>query len=323
MVNFTMQVWIFSEKRCKLKTRTIEINDVPSFFHEIYEFGTEEKFPEIVITAGIHGDEVTGIYVAERLIEYFNENEPENGRIKIIPRCNPAATRQIKRCSFYDGMDMNRIFPGSKDGSTTMRAVHKIWMESENADIIIDLHCCSQSSMMYALAIYDEFPEVENLVKGLSIPNLVLSEGVGGQLFTESCRKRGQKSFIIELPSGICPGAVNFQAADECFDAVLNMLAFQGVIKGKYVDNPPKSYGRIKDVLSNENGLWFPHVKNSQLIKKGDILGNISGMDVLAPEDGKVLITVPGSYVFAGDNILSYVQDKQCSNNLIEGAKYD
>jgi predicted deacylase len=293
-----------------LKTRTIEINDMPSFFHEIYEFGSEEKFPEVVITAGIHGDEVTGIYVAERLIKYFIENEPRNGHIKIIPMCNPTATRQIKRCSFYDGLDMNRIFPGSPDGSTTMRAADNIWRESENADIIIDLHCCSQSSMTYALAIYDEFPEVERLVKGLNIPNLVLSEGVGGQLFTESCRKRGQKSFIIELPSGICPGAVNFQAAEECFQAVLNMMVFEGFIVGSYVDNPPKSYGRIKDVLSNVNGLWFPYVKNSQLINKGDILGNVSGIDVHAPENGKVLITVPGSYVFAGDNILSYVQDK-------------
>lgn len=293
-----------------MKTRTIEITDTPSFFHEIYEFGSDEKFPKITITAGIHGDEVTGIYVAENLIKYFKDNEPQKGIIKIIPRCNPAATRQLRRCSFYDGLDMNRIFPGSTDESTTMRAAYNIWRESENADIIIDLHCCSKSSMMYALAIYDEFPDVENLVRSLIIPNLILSEGVGGQLFTESCRKRGQKAFIIELPSGTCPGAVNFKAAEECFNAVLNMLAFEGIIEGSYVDNPPKSYGRIKDVLSKEDGLWLPNVKNAQQINKGDILGSVSGIDIFAPECGKVLITVPGSYVFAGHHVLSYVQDK-------------
>lgn len=287
--------------------RKIEINDVPSFFHEIYEYGCKDESPKIMVTGGIHGDEVTGIYVAEKLVDYFNMNELKKGFIKIIPRCNPVATRQMSRKSFYDELDMNRIFPGDENGSTTMRTASNIWMESDFADIIIDLHCCNQASMMYALAIYDEFPAVEELVKSLNIRNLVQSEGVAGQLFTESCRKRGQRSFIIELPSGTSPGAINFQAAEECFNAVLNLFVSQGIIEGKYRDNPPKSFGKIKDIVSKENGLWLPNVINGQQIKKGTVIGNIDGTDIYAPEIGTVLITIPGSYVFVGDNVLSYV----------------
>lgn len=287
--------------------RKIEINDVPSFFHEIYEYGCKDESPKIMVTGGIHGDEVTGIYVAEKLVDYFNMNELKKGFIKIIPRCNPVATRQMSRKSFYDELDMNRIFPGDENGSTTMRTASNIWMESDFADIIIDLHCCNQASMMYALAIYDEFPAVEELVKSLNIRNLVQSEGVAGQLFTESCRKRGQRSFIIELPSGTSPGAINFQAAEECFNAVLNLFVSQGIIEGKYRDNSPKSFGKIKDIVSKENGLWLPNVINGQQIKKGDVIGNINGTDIYAPEIGTVLITIPGSYVFVGDNVLSYV----------------
>ncbi len=292
-----------------MKRKTIEINDVPSFFHEIYEYGSLDG-PKIMITGGIHGDEVTGIFVAERLIEYFNKHELKKGNIKIIPRCNPAATRQMKRKSFYDDLDMNRIFPGDKGGSTTMRAAYNVWQESDNADIIIDLHCCSQASMMYALAIYDEFPIVEELIRGLNIQNLIQSEGVGGQLFTESCRKRGQRAFIIELPSGIIPGAVNFKAAEECFNAILNLLVSEGIIEGCYNDNPPKLFGKIKDISANENGLWMPNVINGQQINKGDIIGSINGVNIFASEIVTVLKTVPGSYVFVGDNVLSYIQDK-------------
>lgn len=289
--------------------KTLEINDVPSFYHEIYEYGCKDEFPRIMITGGIHGDEVTGIYVAERLVEFFNKNEVKKGLIKIIPRCNPVATRQLKRKSFYDELDMNRIFPGDENGSTTMRAANNIWQESDFAEIIIDLHCCNQSSMMYALAIYDEFPAVEELVKGLCIQNLVQSEGVAGQLFTESCRKRRQKAFIIELPSGKDIGAINFQAAEECFNAVLNLFIAQGIIEGNYLDNPPKSFGKIKDVAAMENGLWLPNVVNGQQINKGDAIGSINGRDIFAPEIGTVLITIPGSYVFVGDNVLSYIQE--------------
>lgn len=295
---------------CKLKRKTIEINDVPSFFHETYEYGSSGESPKIMITGGIHGDEVTGIYVAEKLIEYFNNYELKKGFIKILPRCNPVATRQMSRKSFYDELDMNRIFPGDENGSTTMRTAYNIWQESDFADIIIDLHCCNQASMIYALAIYDEFPKVEELAKGLNIRNLIQSEGVEGQLFTESCRKRGQKAFIIELPSGTSPGAVNFAAAEECFNALLNLLVAQGVIEGKYVNDPPTSYGKIKDVASMKNGLWIPSVSNGQHVNKGSIIGSIDGINIYAPEDGTVLITIPVSYIFAGDNVLSYVQEK-------------
>jgi len=163
--------------------------------------------------------------------------------------------------------------------------------------------------MVYALAIYDEFPEVEKLVKKMNIENLVQSEGVGGQLFTEACRKRGQRAFIIELPSGVRPGAVNFDAAEKCLEGLLNLLKQEGVIKGDYVNNPPKSYGKIKDIYSTAAGLWLPSVKNGQQIQAGDAVGTVVGFNVYAPESGKVLITVPGSYVFVGDHVLSYVRE--------------
>lgn len=297
-----------------MEKRITEIKDEPSFFHEIYEYGSVGNSPSIAITAGIHGDEVTGIYVAEKLIEYFNNHEPKKGFVKIMPRCNPAAMRRMKRWSAYDETDMNRIFPGDERGAATMRAAHNIWEETKNAHIIIDLHCCSNSSMVYALAIYDEFPEVEKLVKKMNIENLVQSEGVGGQLFTEACRRRSQRAFIIELPSGVRPGAVNFDAADTCFEGLLSLLKNEGVINGNYADNPPISYGSIKDINSTAAGLWMPSVKNGQQINAGDAVGAVGGFNIYAPESGKVLITVPGSYVFSGDHILSYV--KENSNSL-------
>lgn len=291
-----------------MEKRKIEVSDNPSFYQEVYEYG--DGNPKVMVTGGIHGDEVTGIYVAQKLIKYFNDCGPIKGSLKIMPKCNPVATRQMKRRAFYDEIDMNRIFPGNKSSSPTMRAAHNIWQESENMDIIIDIHCCSSHSMMYALAIYDEFPKVECLIKSLTIQNLVQSEGVEGQFFTELCRKRGQKAFIIELPSANGKGAINFDAAKECFEALLNLFRCEGIIKGDSINKPPTSYGKIKDVLAKNNGLWIPQVKNGDNLIKGDIIGNINGRDIAVPEDGTVLITIPGSYLFTDDCLLSYIQEK-------------
>lgn len=284
-----------------------EVIDELSFSQEIYEYG--EGSPKIMFTAGIHGDEVTGIYVAEKLIEYFNDNGPLKGSVTIMPRCNPVATRQMSRRAFYDDTDMNRIFPGNIHGSPTFRAAYNIWQETKEMDIIIDLHCCGQHGMTYILAVYDEFPEVKELCMNLSMPRLVKSEGTGGQLFTESCRKRMQKAFIIELPSGHSAGAINFDAAKECYEALLNLLRYEGVISGEYIYNPPTAYDSIKDVIAKDNGLWMPQVAKGEKIEKGHVLGELDSKKIVADEDGTVLMVKPGSYLYIDDCIISYIQE--------------
>lgn len=287
--------------------RNREVFDIPSFYQEIYEYG--EGSPKIMFTAGIHGDEVTGIYVAEKLIEYFNDNEPMKGSIKIMPKCNPAATRQFRRRAFYDDIDMNRIFPGAIHGSPTLKAAQNIWQESEGIDVIIDIHCCGQHGMTYILAMHDEFPEVKDLCMKLNIPRLVESEGTVGQLFTESCRKRGQKAIIIELPSGHSPGAINFGAAEECYEALLNLLRAEGIIKGEYINNPPIVYGNIKDMLAEDNGLWLPQVNKGDRVRKGQVIGQLNGKEIVANEEGTILMIVPGSYLYSDDYIIMYIQE--------------
>lgn len=287
--------------------RSREVADFPGFFQDIYEYG--EGSPKIMFTGGIHGDEVTGIYTAEKLIEYFNHNAPVKGSIKIMPRCNPVAMRQMTRRAFYDNADMNRIFPGAADGSPTYRAAENVWQESEGMDIMIDLHCREHYAVPYTLAIYDEFPEVKDICMKLSIPILVKSEGTGGQLFTESCRRRGQKALIIELPNGPSPGTINFDAASECYEALLNFLRFQEVIEGDYIDNPPQVYSRLKDVTAKDYGLWLPQVTKGQKIRKGDVIGTLNSIHITAEEEGTILMAVPGSYLYRDDRIITYIQE--------------
>lgn len=287
--------------------RSREVVDIPSFSQDIYEYG--EGPPRIMITAGVHGDEVTGIYTAEKLIEYFNHNKPISGSIKIMPRCNPVAMRQMTRRSFYDNADMNRIFPGDMDGSPTYRAAQNVWQESEGMDIIIDLHCREHYAIPYILAIYDEFPEILDVCTKISIKTLIKSEGTGGQFFTESCRKRGQRALIIELPNGTNPGTINFDAADSCYEALLNFFRSKGMVEGNYMHNPPRAYGRLKDVTAKDLGLWLPNVDLGQKIKKGDAIGILNGKNIEAPEDGTLLMVIPGSYLYKDDRLATYIQE--------------
>jgi predicted deacylase len=71
-----------------------------------------EGAPRVFFTGGIHGGEATGIYVAQRVIEFLEENELLKGSVKVLPIANPTAFRHLERSSPYDRLDLNRIFPG-------------------------------------------------------------------------------------------------------------------------------------------------------------------------------------------------------------------
>ena len=96
-----------------------------------------EGSPELLITAGIHGEEATGVFTAEKLIEHLRNKVVNKGRVKVIRLSNPMAFRRLGRTSPFDEKDLNRIFPGDEKGTPSERLAAAIWDESKSADLYI------------------------------------------------------------------------------------------------------------------------------------------------------------------------------------------
>lgn len=64
----------------------------------------------------IHGDEVTGVIVAHRIIEWLSnlESSQMKGTVVIIPSLNPSGLMNGSRYPAFDPQDPNRTFPDSK-----------------------------------------------------------------------------------------------------------------------------------------------------------------------------------------------------------------
>ncbi len=281
-----------------MKTIRVEEGQAGSAF-EIHTFGKGK--PRVFFTGGIHGNEVTGVYVAEKLIEHFSANPPENGQISIIPRVNKTAMRCMKRTSPFDGMDLNRIFPGDEAGCYSQRLAAAVYKATEKADIIVDLHCCGQHGMPYILSIYSESEKAKKLVSEISMPIAIHSEGTPGQLFTESCRKRDQAACIIEIPSGPSAGTVNLPVAQQVFDALLDMLRAEGVVKGRRKGKAPTFYGTLLDLNAPAAGLWEPAKEKGAFVCAGEVLGRVDGRELRMPEDGILMNLQPCCYIFPDD----------------------
>ena len=78
--------------------------------------------PVVLFSAGLHGDEINGTEIVRQLI--VNKiNKPKCGTIICIPIINIFGFVNQSR-QFPDGRDLNRVFPGSKNGSLASRFAH-------------------------------------------------------------------------------------------------------------------------------------------------------------------------------------------------------
>ncbi|WP_430503945.1 succinylglutamate desuccinylase/aspartoacylase family protein [Haloparvum sp. PAK95] len=75
----------------------------------------EEDGPTLWLTGGVHGDEATGVAVAQ---DAMREDLPERlaGAVVCVPVVSPAGLRRNARHTYYDDEDPNRYFPGVDGG---------------------------------------------------------------------------------------------------------------------------------------------------------------------------------------------------------------
>jgi len=114
---------------------------LPVFIPLIIARGVEEG-PVLGLTAAVHGNELNGIPVIQRL---FREIDPRElrGTIVGVPVVNiPSLLRKKRR--FIDGADLNHIMPGKPNGNVSQVYAYRIvnWIVNK-FDYLIDLHTAS------------------------------------------------------------------------------------------------------------------------------------------------------------------------------------
>ena len=98
--------------------------------------------PILGLTAAVHGNELNGISVIQRLFSEIDVNDLR-GTIIGVPVVNvPSFMRKKRR--FNDGVDLNHIMPGKENGNVSQiyayRFVHRL---VKHFDYLIDLHTAS------------------------------------------------------------------------------------------------------------------------------------------------------------------------------------
>ena len=258
----------------------------------------------ISIVTGIHGDELEGQYVCYELIHRINQaKEYLTGTVDVYPAMNPLGIDSITRGIPAFDLDMNRIFPGTKDGAMTEYLASEIMNDIKGSDVCIDIH----ASNIYLT----EIPQVRinelhrewlvPLAEKLNIDFIWIHSNatVLKSTLAFSLNSIGTPTLVVEMGVGM---RITKSYCDQLVDGIFNLMKDMGIWRGpvKPVRKPMISAGSDDVAFLNATsaGIFVQEAVHGQYVRKGDLIGKIcdplEGIvrdKVLSPVDG-ILFTI-------------------------------
>jgi len=235
--------------------------------------------PNLLITGGIHGNEINGIEIVRQLIAK-KYNKPEKGMVICIPVVNVFGFLNQKR-QFPDGRDLNRVFPGSPRGSLASRFAYHIIKEiAPLIDYCIDYHTGGDSRFNAPQIRINRNDDASLELAKVFGTQFIIQSGRREKSFRETLHKLDKKVLLYEggkslhidetiTESGL-KGALRIMQH-------LGMRDFSSELSKLNYDKPdPVVIQESKWMRANHSGMFHPSMDPGQHVKKGDIIGSIS-----------------------------------------------
>lgn len=271
----------------------------------------------VLITAGIHAAEYVGIQAA---IELSDRLDPQkiSGTVILVKVVNRSAF-ECRNGSFCveDGKNLNRVFPGSPNGTEADRLAFGISSQLQAvADYYIDLHSGDAYEKLTPYVYYPGKAEksVVELSKKMAmqtdVPYMVRSDVSGGGAYNYAAAS-GIPSILIERGD---MGDWNMEEVFSDVRDVWNILVSLGIYEGVKDERNyhPIEIGRVCYLSAADTGLWYPEKKPGDIVKTGDILGCVKDyqgriLEVFEAEfNGVVLYETASLQVVADGPAITY-----------------
>lgn len=236
----------------------------------------------VCIVTGIHGDELEGQYVCFRMAqELQGALHKLNGTVEIYPALNPLGVDSIMRGIPGFDLDMNRIFPGSTDGTMAETVAHEIVEDLCGADMVVDIHSsniflrevpqarinvmCERSLMRAALMLNLDFIWVHDASTVLEAT------------LAHSLNMRGTPTVVVEMGVGM---RVNHTCCNRLIAGLFNMLHHMGMwrdaVDAQEISTPIVSRGDNVDFINARfSGIFVPEIKEGTIVNRGAHIGDI------------------------------------------------
>ncbi len=276
----------------------------------------------ILITGGIHNAEYVGIQAAFELAASLKPDEIV-GNIILIPLVNRTGfENRTKSLVYEDGKNLNREFPGNKDGSLAERVCYYIEKELfSKVDCYIDLHCGDWheelKAYVYCQGKADEETcrISEQMARQVNVKYIVRSQsGTGGAY--NYAGSLGVPGILLERGN---LGLWSQTEVQEDIADVYRILKELGFLctcvspESKEIESEEKVL--ITEAFYEEagkTGCWYPRYRAGDIVEKNEILGEIRDYfgnlleTCIAKEKSVILYQVGSLSVIEKETVIAY-----------------
>jgi len=261
--------------------------------------------PTVLVTAGIHAAEYTGIEAAMRLGRSIDPNEVR-GTLIVIPLLNrPGFYERSVYVNPEDGDNLNRLFPGRADGSWGERFAHRLLTEIVvQCDNAIDLHAGDMVEDLVPFVIYRETGDA---ALDTRIKTMVDAYGARWAVKSAPTGERPGSLYAVAALNGVASmlaesggrGLLVEEDVTRHVRGVTNILRAIGALDGSPEPvEPPHVLKSFDWVRSPVEGVFHCRVRIDQRVAAGETLGEMVDLlgeplaTIPAPVGGVILFTV-------------------------------
>ncbi len=273
--------------------------------------------PRLLLTAGIHGDELNGIAVIHRLTARLDPRTLK-GTVIAVPGLNTpgliASTRE-----FPDGSNLNRVMPGDAGAGGAKAYAARLWSRllRPNADAAVDLHTQSRGTA-YVLYAFASTPRTRRMAELVGPDIVKMDSGEKGTVENELTRD-GVPAITFELAR---PEVFDGPTITRAITGIENLMTEMGMLPGSVRATAPFVTNRLEAVRTPAAGwmtlltpLGSDVVKGQPMATIADPFGRVIAT-VAAPSNGRINTIATDPRRDAGDMVARIVwwdPDPKCA----------
>ena len=263
--------------------------------------------PTLLLSGGLHGDEVNGIEIVRRITEQ-NLHRPEIGTVICMPIINIYGFLYTSRY-VPDGKDVNRSFPGSPTGSLASRVAYYLTKQIlPHINYGVDFHTGGADRTNYPQVRCQLKDAVNQELARAFFAPFTLDSPLRPKSMRQVAMRMGKRILVYE---GGESGRFDEHAIEHAIKGTLRLMHHLGMRNSS--EKPSHASMVISHsswVRARNSGIFLNNVRYGQEVKKGDTVGFINDpfgdfkLKLKSPVNGYVLGLNNNPIVHQGDAII-------------------
>ncbi len=277
-----------------------------------------EPGPTLALIAGTHGDEVAPIIALQRV---RRELDPARlrGTVLLVHVANlPSFLRRTVYYSPIDGKNLNRVYPGKRDGTVSERIADAITREIiERADYLVDIHAGDGNESLRPYTYWSPLglaPRADSVAREMALAwgndyiviDTARPRDPRASVYTQNtAHLRGKPALTTE--AGYLGIAAEEMVARNV-QSVFRLLRYLKMVPGDVeLVRHPLWFDRTEVLRSPGTGIWYPLVERGHAVQKGTVIGVVTDFFgdttavITAPFAGVMLYVVATPAISAGE----------------------